>query len=280
VTDEPDSPLATVRALTAVYGAEGPGLDDPAELFHEASKVSEALLPAQLPGVVALHAHAGLRASASRSVRRNPELRRVRLPPPQLPTVDLDLVFRRRRSARAFDAAPVTTAEIATLLYAAYGVTAEDERGQSYRTAPSGGALYPLEIYAAVSRSDGLDTGLYHYDPPRHELEVVRPAVAPDALVAASAYPEIVGACAVAFVVTAVFWRSRFKYGLRGYRFTLLEAGHVAQNLLLAAEAVGLGAVPLGGYYDRAVDALLRLDGVDESTLYVVCVGRPPREGA
>lgn len=274
MSDVHDSPLATVRALTAVYGADGPGDDDPAELYHDASKVSEALLPAQLPGVAALHAHAALRASASRSVRRNPELPRIQLPPPRLPTVDLDAVFRRRRSARAFADAPLTSREIATLLHAAYGVTAQDEHGQGYRTAPSGGALYPLELYAALARGDELPPGLYHYDPPLHELEVVRPPVRPEALAGASAYPDIVRGCAVAFVLTAVFWRSRFKYGLRGYRFTLLEAGHVAQNLLLAAEALGLAAVPLGGYYDRAVDALLRLDGVDESTLYVICVGR------
>jgi SagB-type dehydrogenase family enzyme len=160
------------------------------------------------------------------------------------------------------------------LLHAAYGVTAQDERGQGYRTAPSGGALYPLEVYAVVARGDDVAPGLYHYDPPLHELEVVRPPVRPETLASATAYPEIVRGCAVAFILTGVFWRSRFKYGLRGYRFTLLEAGHVAQNLLLAAEALGLAAVPLGGYYDRAVDALLRLDGVDVSTLYVVCVGR------
>lgn len=275
MTGAEHSPLTTVRALTAVYGPDGPGLDDPAELYHAASKVSEPLLPAQLPGVAALHAHAALRASASRSLRRNPELPRIALPPPELPHVDLGALLGRRRSARTFADAPVTSGEIATLLYAAYGVTAEDERGQGYRTAPSGGALYPLEIYAALARGDGLAAGLYHYDPPRHALEVVRPPVPADSLARASAYPDIVRGCAVAFVLTAVFWRSRFKYGLRGYRFTLLEAGHVAQNLLLGADALGLAAVPLGGYYDRALDALLRLDGVDESALYVICVGRP-----
>lgn len=274
MTAGPDSPLTTVRALSAVYGADGPELDDPAELYHDASKVSEPLLPAQLPGVAALHAHAALRASASRSVRRNPELPRIRLPASRLPIVDLDGLLRGRRSARTFADTPVTERELALLLRAAYGVTAQDEHGQGYRTAPSGGALYPLELYAAVARSEDLAPGLYHYDPPRHELEVVRPPLPPEALARATAYPDIVRGCAVAFVLTGVFWRSRFKYGLRGYRFTLLEAGHVAQNILLAAEALGLAAVPLGGYYDRAVDALLRLDGVDESTLYLVCVGR------
>jgi SagB-type dehydrogenase family enzyme len=72
-----------------------------------------------------------------------------------------------------------------------------------------------------------------------------------------------------------MFWRTRFKYGLRGYRFALLEAGHVVQNVLLACTALGLAAVPVGGFYDRPVDALLGADGVNESVVYAVSLGRP-----
>ena len=79
--------------------------------------------------------------------------------------------------------------------------------------------------------------------------------------------------CGALFVVSAMFWRTRFKYGLRGYRFALLECGHLAQNLLLAATALDLAAVPLGGFYDRRVDQLLGLDGVNESALYMVAAG-------
>jgi SagB-type dehydrogenase family enzyme len=74
--------------------------------------------------------------------------------------------------------------------------------------------------------------------------------------------------------VAAVFGRTRFKYGLRGYRFALLEAGHVAQNVVLTATALGLAAVPLGGFYDRPTDEFLGLDGVNESTLYTIALGR------
>jgi SagB-type dehydrogenase family enzyme len=80
----------------------------------------------------------------------------------------------------------------------------------------------------------------------------------------------------VLILVAAIFGRARFKYGLRGYRFALLEAGHVAQNLLLAAAALGLAAVPLGAFYDRRTDEFLRLDGVNESTLYTVALGGEP----
>ena len=73
--------------------------------------------------------------------------------------------------------------------------------------------------------------------------------------------------------MTAMFWRSRFKYGARAYRFTLLEAGHVAQNFLLAVAALGLAAVPIGGFYDREVDSLLGVDGLYESSLYLLPLG-------
>ncbi len=90
-----------------------------------------------------------------------------------------------------------------------------------------------------------------------------------------SPYDELLDAAALLVVVTGVFWRSRFKYGLRGYRFTLLEAGHLGQNLLLAAAALDLAALPVGGFYDRRVERLLGVDGVNESALYLFAVGRP-----
>jgi SagB-type dehydrogenase family enzyme len=95
------------------------------------------------------------------------------------------------------------------------------------------------------------------------------------AIAATTPFADIAAGAAAVIVVSAVFWRSRFKYGLRGYRFVLLEAGHVAQNILLAAAALGLAAVPLGGFYDRRVDELLGVNGVDESALYLLCVGLP-----
>ncbi|HEX7582631.1 MAG TPA: nitroreductase family protein, partial [Gaiellaceae bacterium] len=79
-------------------------------------------------------------------------------------------------------------------------------------------------------------------------------------------------ATAVVFV-TSVFWRTRFKYGLRGYRFALLEAGHVVQNVLLAAAALRVAALPLGGFYDARAEKLLGVDGVDESVVYAVVLG-------
>jgi len=167
--------------------------------------------------------------------------------------------------------------DLAGLLEFAYGVThALEEHTLPLRAVPSGGALYPLELYVAALRIEGLEPGLYHFDPLAPALAVVHDSLGADDVSPLSTYPEIVAGSAAVLFIAAVFGRTRFKYGMRGYRFALLEAGHVAQNVLLTATAFGLGAVPLGGYYDRLTDEFLGLDGVNESTLYTVAVGSLP----
>jgi len=266
----------TVRLADVVY-ADPPALDDPAEVYHEASKVSPVTAGRELAGVARLAATPELQASAARAVRRHPLLPAVALAPAAPLSAELGTVLARRRSERTFASDPIAAAELAALLAAGYGVTGalelEDGHAQPMRTAPSGGALYPLELFAAVRNVDGLPAGLYHYDALEDMLE--RLADGPADLSKVSPFESAVAGAAVVVALAACFWRSRFKYGLRAYRFTLLEAGHVAQNLLLAAAALELGAVPIGGFYDRRLDDLLGLDGVDESSLYLVCVGRP-----
>jgi SagB-type dehydrogenase family enzyme len=219
-----------------------------------------------------------LRRSARRSSKRLPHLRSTSLPEPQLPTMSLGDALRRRRSVRDFAPEPLRLDELSTLLYAAYGITGAmaggdpDDDVQQLRTCPSGGALFPLELAVLANDVDGLSEGLHHYAPFEHLLEEFGP-VDEEAFTAAMVDRDYAEAPAVV-LVSAVFWRSRFKYGQRGYRFALLEAGHLAQNLLLTATALGLGAFPIGGFYDRRLDDLLGLDGVNESSLYAVPVGR------
>jgi SagB-type dehydrogenase family enzyme len=267
----------TVRNASAVYGAPEPPDDDLAELFHEASKVGGVTGAAELAGVARLAESADLRASSTRSVRRHLHSPVTELGPSAALAMPLGTALAARRSARSFAAAPLPLRELAAVLRAGYGVTgdwASEGAVQPLRAAPSGGALYPLELTVAVRRVDGLPAGLYHFDPLDDVLECVRDG--PVAIAATTPFADIAAGAAVVVIVSAVFWRSRFKYGLRGYRFTLLEVGHVAQNVLLAAAALGLAAVPLGGFYDRRVDELLEVNGVDESALYLLCLGVPP----
>lgn len=263
---------STVRNASAVYGAVEPPADDPAELYHEASKVGALTNTADFAGVARLAQSEDLLASTTRAVRRHLHLPTIPLAEPAALRMSLDEALARRRSTREFDAGPLTFPELAALARAAYGVTGEID-GHPLRATPSGGALYPLEVTISARKVDGLEPGLYHLDPLDELLECV--ADGQVSIAATTPYAEIAAEAAAVFIVSAMFWRSRFKYGLRGYRFVLLEAGHLAQNVLLAAAALELAAVPLGGFYDRRVDGLLGVNGVDESSVYLICIGRP-----
>jgi SagB-type dehydrogenase family enzyme len=271
----------TARWVELLYGRE-PELDDAAESYHEASKISPSMIGRQIEGARRLEASPELQLSSTRAVKRHGgEL--VRLATPRRPGIGLWQAIDDRSSARAFAAGALGSSELASLLLAGYGVThALDSPDGAHtlplRAVPSGGALYPLELYVAALRVDGLEPGLYHFDPLRNGLETIRIGIDAAEVAGLSTYPEIVSGCAALLLVAAVFGRSRFKYGLRAYRFTLIETGHVGQNVLLAGTALGLAAVPLGGYYDRRADEFLGLDGVNESTLYTVAVGYPRGE--
>jgi SagB-type dehydrogenase family enzyme len=275
------TPASTVKAAPIVYGGD-PGFGDAAENFHEASKLYPSFGVRQSRGYL-LEARSDLRQSTARAVKRHHSLATTPLPPPALPPTPLASVISERTSSRSFGSAPVTTGELSALLHAGYGVTHQldpalpEGTPPLLRTVPSGGGLYPLELYVFAYAVDAVEPALYHFDPPRHRLErlLLAPAERLRTQVAeASIYPELSGGGALLVAISAMFWRTRFKYGLRGYRFALLEAGHVAQNVLLAAAALGLASVPIGGFFDPRMDELLLLDGVNESMLYGVAVGR------
>ncbi len=263
--------VATVR-LTQVLGVDELRSPDPTEDYHEASRMYPGVTDPYVLGAARLERSAEMRVTASRSVKRYAHLPAVRLPSPSLGDAALATAIAGRRSRRDYGARPLEVLELATLLHAAYGVTRPAGPHQSLRSVPSGGALYPLELYVVCQRIEEIGTGLYHYDPIRHVLERLRQPVSAGVLAELTPYEELVVPSAAVIVLTAVFWRSRFKYGQRAYRFTLLEAGHAAQNLLLAAAALGLTAQPVGGFYDRRVDDLVGADGLHEASLYLLPV--------
>jgi SagB-type dehydrogenase family enzyme len=264
--DDTASIDAEIRLHSSVFGGDEPELDDLAEAFHEASKLYPALAERQLRGMQRLATSDALLIASRRSVRRNTQ--RATIP---LPHCDLAPALRTRRSAHEFTRRPLALQSLATLLEVGYGVTVAGRR-----TVPSGGALYPLELYAVAVHVDGLDAAIFHFDPPRHVLELVRHSDVAAELETTGPLPGLLADAAAVIFVTAVFWRSRFKYGLRGYRFALLEAGHVMQNMLIAATELGVQALPLGGFYDTRAERLLGIDGVDESAVYAVGLGGDP----
>jgi SagB-type dehydrogenase family enzyme len=198
--------------------------------------------------------------------------------PPTLPLKNvLDDILLARMSIRELRPSPLSLSTLATILHYAYGVT-RDNKGTGYprpfRVVPSGGGLYPLEIYFHSNSIEGQRAGIYHYNPSKHNLRLLDAGDKTDRILQSMIYPEIIAGASLLIFITALFERTVFKYADRGYRFILLEAGHVAQNVNLVVTALGLGSVNIGGFYDREIDELLGLDGVTHSTIYMVSIGK------
>ncbi|MCK4929106.1 MAG: SagB/ThcOx family dehydrogenase [Methanosarcinales archaeon] len=174
-----------------------------------------------------------------------------------------------RRSIRNYKDEALTMSEVSQLLWAAQGIT----NARGFRTAPSAGALYPLEVYVVAGNVEGLPAGVYKYRPQGHELEMVAEGdVRPD-LCAAAVNQECVEDGAAVLVFAAVYERTTGKYGERGVRYVHMEVGHAAQNVYLQAVSLGLGTVVVGAFDDEEVERLLQM-GDDERALCIMPVGR------
>lgn len=195
---------------------------------------------------------------------------RIPLPSPRtVSETTVEEALAQRRSVRVYSAANLSLLDVAQLLWAAQGITAPG----GGRTAPSAGALYPLELYLVVGAVDGLATGVYRYRPEKHELEKVKAGDARAALAAAALGQECVEDAAIDLVFAGVYERTTEKYGDRGIQYVHLEAGHAAQNVYLQAEALELGTVVIGAFEESEVRCVLDLQ--EQSTpLYIMPVGR------
>src|SRR5579863_4681006 len=199
----------------------------------------------------------------------------VALPPPE--DTALSRLLAARRSCRAYVPRPVPLATLSTLLKGAYGIT-RSERFPGVgpvhlRGVPSAGALFPLEIYVLAQHVDSVDPGLFHYDVPNHTLEHLRGPVPPAELASALADQNYFDSAGVVIFITAVFSRTQTKYGPRGYRHLLLEAGHAGQSLCLLAAEAGLASLCIGGFPDSRLNAFLGVDGIHEAAVYTVGAG-------
>lgn len=203
-----------------------------------------------------------------------PEARRIELPKPE-PGRDmpLDTVLRRRKSVRRYADEPMSRADLSYLLWASTGIVRKD-RDFEFRTAPSAGALYPIETYLVVNRAEKLQQGIYHYAVQAHALEQIKVDIVGEELATAALGQVMCATAPVVFVWTAVFPRSKWKYKQRGYRYVYLDAGHIAENLALAAVSLGLGSCQIGALFDDEINELLGVDGIEESVIYMSVVGR------
>jgi len=179
-----------------------------------------------------------------------------------------------RTSIREYGQGELTMAEVSQLLWASQGITRE--RGEwQFRTAPSAGGLYPIETYLTANRVEGLAGGLYHYEVRTHRLAFLRedPLIGM-ALTRAAMGQTMCQRAAIALIWTAVVARSARKYGERAYRYIYMDAGHVAENVYLAAAAMDLACCVIGAFFDDEVNAVLELDGHEELSIYMATLGR------
>jgi SagB-type dehydrogenase family enzyme len=193
------------------------------------------------------------------------------LPAPRLESSrSLERTLLHRRSVREFSATALSLEAAGQLLWAAQGITAEER----LRTAPSAGALYPLEVYLVAGRVDGLAPGVYRYDPDEHRLLGRLSGDLRARLGRAALGQAWVGDAPALIVIGAVPERTIWKYGERGERYVFIEAGHAGQNVLLQAVALDLGATVVGAFDDRALRSLLAMPS-DEIPCTLIPVGHP-----
>jgi len=233
-------------------------------VYHEQSSIGPAWTPQLSLDEIAAH-------TRNLDYKSYPEAQRFPLPRPEPLQASLETTIRARRSVRDFAERAVSVSELAKLLELGCGVMEVDAIPR--RAAPSGGGLYPVESYVLSFAVEGLESALWHYHPLDHVLErlsgvsgpaVLRPFMPPGLL---GAPPPLI------LIQSLVFARTQAKYLERGYRFGLLESGHIAQNLLLVAVALGLAAAPIGGFWDDPFNQLLGLDTEREAVVYSVLVG-------
>jgi SagB-type dehydrogenase family enzyme len=183
-------------------------------------------------------------------------------------------VIKSRRSVRSYLSKPLRISDLSFLLWASTGIQRK-QRGYEFRTAPSAGALYPIETYLIVNDVEGLDKGIYHYNIAKHSLEELRTGAFGEKIAHAALEQEMCAEAPAVFVWTTIFNRSKWKYKQRAYRYVYLDAGHVAQNLALSATSIGLGSCQIGALFDDEINSIIGVDGTEESTIYLSVVGHP-----
>jgi len=228
--------------------------------FHELTKVHE---PPKLSTGAAPITHVQV------FYKEYPRFETVELPEPSAAAMSLDEAWQRRSSTRAYSSLPLALEDVSAVLGSCRILDAEREPPR--RSYPSAGARCPIELYLLSFRVEGLEQGCSHYKMRTHELEKLWPAEL------AGRTDEIVSPYvadpAAAIVMTSVISRSEVKYGHKAYPFSLIEAGHMAQNIQLACAAHSLGCCSVGGFVDDAISSLLDLTE-DEIPLYVLALGK------
>jgi SagB-type dehydrogenase family enzyme len=184
-------------------------------------------------------------------------------------TVSVEHALQNRRSVRRYKNESLTLSEISQLLWAAQGITTP----RGFRTAPSAGALFPLELYVAAGNVSDLPAGIYKYNYREHTLAQSVSSDKRNALSQAALNQRSIASAPAVFLICAVYERVTRKYGQRGIQYAFMEIGHAAQNVCLQAVALGMGTVVIGAFRDDEVKKIAHLSE-DEQATYIIAVGK------
>lgn len=208
---------------------------------------------------------------AQHDIPASPGVGRVLLPPPRSEGMySVEQALASRRSVRAFASRPLRLTDASQILWACQGISGPG----GLRTAPSAGALYPLEVFLVSGEVEGLAPGIYRYLPADHTLETIRSGDFRNDLFGSALNQTAVRDAPATLVIAGVYDRTTGKYGERGIRYVHMEAGHAAENVYLQAGALGVGTVSIGAFHDGEVQRILLLD--NEDPLYLMPVGYLP----
>jgi SagB-type dehydrogenase family enzyme len=201
-------------------------------------------------------------------------IKKVKLPEPKFDsTIGFWSVIKNRHSTRKFTTEPMSQMELSLFLFGMAGINRIFPQ-YAFRTTPSAGGLYPIEIYPVVNNVTDLEQGLYHYDIQKHSLNFLKEGDFRRKVAEGCLDQNIAYTSAINFIWTAMIGRSQWKYLQRCYRYIYLDAGHIGQNFYLIAEALGLGACTIGAVYDDELNQFLGIDGQNETAIYVGVVGK------
>ncbi len=186
--------------------------------------------------------------------------------------LSLTEILKRRKSVRSYLSKPLELEKLSFLLWASTGIQ-RNEYGYEFRTAPSAGALYPIETYLIINNVLDLEQGIYHYNIEKHCLEFLKKGNFKREISLAALHQYFLSEAPVVFVWSAIFKRSKWKYKERAYRYIFIDVGHIAQNLALAAVSIELSTCQVGAFFDDEVNSIIGLDGNEESVIYLSTVG-------
>jgi SagB-type dehydrogenase family enzyme len=256
------------------------------ENFHESTKFNPHSISIGMPRIISYMTEQRAMLETASNLKLYRYSPKIALPVPVKVDATLHDCLMKRSTSSGYTGQAVDLETLSTVLNGAIAPTRtmrlelEGDKKLHKRPYASGGGLYPIEIYPVImGTADNDKCQVTHYNPIKHELAVIEEHSREEVLAPFNDINSRLADASVIFIITSVMERTTIKYGQRGYRFALIEAGEVAQNISLCAVANSMSSLPWGGYYDDKIASFLNVDNVNEMVVHVISIGYPAING-